>query len=178
MTKIPIIESICDWNKVRYEQVPMYKLTLDLLKEEMQETHDAYTEEDYIGIMDGYADVFFVAISGLWKIGLSAKQIDELMDNVEGFNTMISSPKAVLLWYEDEDHNSILAMLALSVFGHLEALLGNEELALDTIKAICVSNDTKTIVKTEVGIKANISKGENYVSPTESLTDILKRAGL
>ena len=46
------------------------------------------------------------------------------------------------------------------------------------IKAVCDSNDSKTVARTEAHVKANTTKGEHYKPPTEDLLAILYEAGI
>ena len=42
------------------------------------------------------------------------------------------------------------------------------------ITIVCNSNDSKAIKKTPIHLKANIDKGEDYISPTKALTLLVK----
>lgn len=170
-----VVESICNWNAARYEQEPSHELTMALLLEEWQETEEAYATGQVIGILDGLGDVFYVAIGALWKTGLRHEQIQHLLDMVEETMPLMPSPSVALHWYQEDVQNPILAMLALSCLKRLEILLASDVLAMDVIRAICISNDTKEVKKTETGVKANINKGDTYKAPTEMLEDILVR---
>ena len=170
-----VIEDICNWNKARYVQEPSHDLTMTLLLEELQETEDAYKSGDAIAILDGLGDIFYVAIGALWKTGLHHDQITRLLDAVEEKMPLMPSPAVALHWYQEDIQNPILAMLALSCLKRLEALLGSDDLALDVIRAICISNNTKTATKTDKDVKANIDKGALYTPPTEMLEDILQK---
>jgi phosphoribosyl-ATP pyrophosphohydrolase len=171
-----ITQSICAWNAARYDQVPNHDLAVKLLREEVLETLKAFAEGNRVEVIDGYADVFFVAIGALWKTGLTPEQIDQLLDTVGQANSLVPSPQVALMWYEDEATIYVLALLAISALGRLEYLLSDEQLALDVVRAVCISNNTKDAAKTASDVKANVVKGEGYVPPTADLISILERA--
>lgn len=50
----------------------------------------------------------------------------------------------------------------------------NEEQIYRAIEIVCDSNDSKKVEKVDSSIKANIDKGDSYVSPTERLTLLWK----
>jgi len=172
-----IIDSICNWNAARYEQVPSHELTMELLEEELDEVQGAYIEGDKVAIIDGYGDVFYVAIGALWKTGLNEKQITQLMDNVGEKQTFYPDPELAFYWYCKDVQNHILCILAHSCLKKLELLLNSEDAAYDVIRAICNSNNTKTPKKTASNVKANIDKGQSYIPPTVALEAILRKAG-
>lgn len=170
-----VIDSICQWNVLRYKQEPCHELAMKLLFEELQETEDAYRVEDKVAILDGLGDIFYVAIGVLWKTGLTAARIQQLMNAVDQGNRFTPSPAVALHWYQDDPQNHILCMVALGAFQRLEYLLGSDQLALDVIRAICISNDSKRIETVPSHVKANVNKGLNYIPPTEALKSILAR---
>ena len=69
-----IPERIIDWNKERYEQEFDKDLTHSLLTEEVQELLDSTTTVD---TLDALVDIIYVSIGAIWKLGLSAQQINE-----------------------------------------------------------------------------------------------------
>jgi len=175
MSTPSIVEDICKWNAARYDQQPSHELTMTLLLEELQETEEAYKDGEVIAILDGLGDIFYVAIGALWKTGLHHDQIARLLDAVEEKMPLIPSPAVALHWYQEDVQNPLLALVALSCLKRLSALLSSDDLALDVIRAICISNNTKTATKTDNDVKANIDKGSAYVPPTEMLEDILQK---
>lgn len=169
-----IIESICNWNADRYEQEYNHELTCALIYEEVSETELAINNDDMVEIADGYADIFYVAIGALWKSGGTPSDIGNILDDIE--DIMPVPPVSVCLaWLEKDVSVSIpvLAMTALSAFGELSKLLNSDDAALDVIRAVCNSNNTKIAVKTEADTKANIDKGASYVPPTKDIEKIL-----
>lgn len=169
-----IIESICNWNAARYEQVHNMDLTLDLLEEEWdQEAVPAYQANDVVEICDANADIFYVAIGAIWKHGLDADTIAKLMDKVEADMPSLPPIPVGIMWFSTEGHLEALAMVALRAVQDLQDILGSEDAALDIIRAVCKSNDSKLAVKTDPDTKANIDKGASYKAPTEDIKKIL-----
>lgn len=176
-----IITSICDWNAARYDQTYHSQLTIDLLNEEGAELRRAIAEEDNVEILDAYGDLFYVAIGGLWKRGNTPEDIVKGMDYFD--SQWLPTLTASIVWLETIPHDSLevdvaLFAVALKAFKAMSDLLGSDDSALDVIRAICNSNDSKAIQKTEANIKANLNKGDNYVSPTKQITAIARARGL
>ena len=67
-------------------------------------------------------------------------------------------------------------MFAKSVYAQL-IIFTTATIALDILRAICKSNNTKEVVKTKPSIKANINKGSLYVSPIKDITNLLNKLG-
>jgi len=176
-------DRVINWNKLRYEQEFDYELAVKLLTEEIDELFEAKLD---ITKMDAVGDIVFVAVGVFWKFGLhsdfitsifysaSLGKLDkhqavaylndiniELIDNV--------SPNAEGAWPALQ-----LALHAIFIVG-LSALRGikMQESFYHIMQAICDSNDTKEIKGiTPSNVKANIVKGEGYVSPTKDLANI------
>jgi hypothetical protein len=172
-----VIESICQWNAARYDQEYDHDLTMRLIREEHQEGLAAFESGDMVELADAYGDRFYVAIGGLWKMGLSATDIVELMD----YLTPLGAPAAAIAinWASSDGRPATIAFVALNAFESLAALLqGDSDAALDVIRAICISNDTKDAKKTASNVKANTTKGIGYVPPTKAIEAILIRKGV
>jgi hypothetical protein len=177
LQKIPnIIESICNWNAKRYEQEYSTKLTLDLLDEEIEEALFAADKGDDIEACDGFGDTFYVAIGGLWKMGYTAEKIGEMLDATEDFFSTAPPPTtATMHWFKRYPNNpNILSLVAYAAFEDLKHYVGgHDQAALDIIRAICLSNDTKPVVKTATDVKANTDKGAKFIAPTEAIETII-----
>jgi len=173
-----VIHSVCEWNDARYPQEPSHALSMSLLFEEFKELETAYSKGDKVAILDGLGDLFFVAIGVLWKTGLTASQITQLIDAVSSSNKAVPPVSVALHWYQEDVQNHVLCLLVLAVTTELEYLLESEQLAMDVYRAICISNNTKEVKKTAKEVKANIEKGLSYKPPTEMLKTILVRAGI
>lgn len=180
-TVLPTLDIIAEpikWSAARYEQEYDHNLTIALINEEVNEFAEALVNGSIIGQMDGAADIFFVAIGALWKTGLSEDEIREVLDDVEW--RYVPPPMSISIWLATiaaEDLNGIrfvLTVAALSAFKALEQIGFSSDYAVYIISAICRSNNTKAIVKTNSNVKANIAKGDDYVSPEAELNQILK----
>lgn len=66
------IQRIISWNAKRYDSIFDVDLAYKLLKEEVLELLDAKTEVDQL---DALVDTIYIAIGAMWKMGLSAEQI-------------------------------------------------------------------------------------------------------
>lgn len=177
-SKPSIVESICNWNAARYPQEFSKELTLQLLVEETTEIGDSVIDNDFIGVLDGHADVFYVAIGALWKSGLQPLDILNLLDSVQT-DTMHLPPLPVAVQWLELEFNTgdnapwLIAAIALSALSQLEVALGDEDAALDVIRVVCASNNTKEVKQTAPSVKANIAKGKGYVAPTEMIKSIV-----
>lgn len=170
-TVSPIIESICNWNKARYEQKYDHDLACKLLMEEFEETNTAMMEGDMVELADGLADIFYVAIGCMWKADTDISDILEVLDEA------YSLPLTVALnWHPAYPSRASLASVAVSAFALLEQYT-SEEAAIKIIEAVCKSNDTKVVNMVASNVKANLDKGDTYVAPTKDIEDILKSIG-
>lgn len=169
-----VVQSICEWNAARYDQVPSPNLTVDLLNEELKEAMDAEHSNDLVEVCDGYGDVFYVAVGSMWKHGLEHDEIIALIDALE--DLPLPPIQAGIVWYSIEQQPAVLGLIALRALEQLGAGLGSADYALDIIRAICTSNDTKPAQRTDSNVKANLDKGAKYVPPTESIKKIIKQS--
>jgi len=171
-----VVESICNWNAARYEQVHSEELTLALLHEELFETREAYSKYDAVATLDGLGDLFYVAIGALWKTGLSAANITQLMTQVEEDTAIWPTPEVAVFWYEATRDANVLCLVAHTALQRMHEVLGSDTYVMNVIRAICTSNDTKDVVRTGKHEKANKVKGAGYIPPTEVITELLCRA--
>lgn len=184
-----IVESICNWNKARYDQVFDDALQASLLTEELKELNDAFKVEDKVEVADACADIFYVAIGGLWKAGESAEGITSLVTTLEAkIQDMIPPVGLAIAWHTMMPNRlSVSALVACAACAELVSfLLSLDEThkkteqdasiaAFKIIRAVCVSNDTKEVKRTASDIKANTTKGSAYVSPTATIETILAK---
>jgi len=168
-----IVRSICHWNALRYDQEHNHRLSVALLAEEHTEYLLAWIDKDLIEIVDGLADVFFVAVGAMWKHGWSPKHIMEQMDAMQ--NDVVFELEGIAIGidiYAHTEQVELLAYIALKALEELEDIT-NEEAAMGIIRAVITSNATKDAKKTKPGTKANITKGQFYTSPVEEIKRIL-----
>ena len=180
-----IYTRVCRWNEARYERKYSEPLSIELLKEEIEEYLDATNPVDRT---DALCDTIYVAMGILWKINVdnetleynaeeSHKQIAALLDT----NTLepIYFAYAIVFKLEnDGDYPVALAaqniitacMTQLAYMGY-----SNSE-SLEALYIVCDSNDSKSVKKTESHIKANDGdKGVYFQPPEPRLTALLKR---
>ena len=62
-----MIKRIISWNNQRYPQVYCHNLQAALLEEEVREFEEAVLSSDRL---DALADIVYVAIGAMWKLGL------------------------------------------------------------------------------------------------------------
>jgi len=168
-----ILESICEWNEARYEREHCTALTGELLNEELTETVDAVEAGNSIAILDGIGDIFYVAIGALWKVGYDATEIKMFCDDAA--DKLVPPLPIAVRWYTMTYDERVLPIIAISADQELCDMLGSSVGALEVIRAICDSNDTKEVRKTDSTVKANLTKGDNYVSPTRALEQIARK---
>jgi len=169
-----VVESICKWNAARYDQSHDYDLALALLQEELCETQEALEASDTVAILDGFGDIFYVAVGAMWKNGADHSQISALLDHLDTTNVYVPNTATCVMWFHTEPGINTLGFVALSAFESLKYFLQqSDQRALDVIRAICISNNTKEVVRTASDVKANVVKGDGYIAPTRMLQTIL-----
>lgn len=67
-----LVHRICEWNNARYAQEFSKDLAISLLAEELLEFIKAKEEVDKL---DALVDMVYIAIGGMWKMGLSTEQV-------------------------------------------------------------------------------------------------------
>ncbi len=80
-----ITKRVIKWNSARYEQEHDNQLTEELLRSEVEEfVLASYTgpQGDLIDQIDALCDIVYVALGAMWKLGLSAEQIDKCLSAV------------------------------------------------------------------------------------------------
>ena len=168
-----IIKRPIDWNTLRYKQEYHHELASDLLFEEFQEWDEAETDVDKL---DALVDLYFVAIGVLWKLGLEVE--DYLADQETSLVT--SGQKAIEQYLsrfmESTDsriQSANVAQLVFTSLATMETMGLNEAQIRQAILVVCDSNDSKPAKKTKSYVKANIDKGDAFISPEPRLQLIL-----
>ena len=181
-----IYERVAGWNAARYDREFNVELLVKLLEEELKETTDAKTEVD---ILDGRCDQCYVALGGIWKLGID----DELMSEAAGF-AAVAIEKAVLSGLTEFNASIGLNIQALTS-KHLPDSAMQKAVILfsivylnhvameysgldachvfEAMNIVCDSNDSKTVQKVAPDVKANIDKGAGFVRPEPALTELL-----
>jgi predicted HAD superfamily Cof-like phosphohydrolase len=73
------ITRIADWNGERYPQAFDKQLTTTILAEELGELASAKSE---VEVLDALVDLTYIAVGGMWKLGLSSEQVREAIEAV------------------------------------------------------------------------------------------------
>jgi len=171
-----IVEQICIWNGRRYKQEFNEELTLNLIHEEVGEIIEAQQQENFLKVLDGFADVFYVSIGAMWKLGLSPSEITKHLDHLQKSEEIWPLPAHLIDLTLGNVTRDTLGKIALSCTLELTDILRSEDYAIDVIRAICNSNDTKRVEKVASDIKANKDKGSSYIPPDEDLAVIVYKA--
>lgn len=175
---------VANWNSLRYEQKYDKNLTLSLLREEYKEWLEAEKPVDHL---DALCDMSYVAMGGLWKLGVTegmnmqyedathdiiSKIIDTGVNPAYFVSTFLDSYE-----YNDTDSIAGLTMHLVITCSLMQALSMGLTLEdfFDAMTIVCDSNDSKSIKKTAANVKANIDKGAYFVPPEAKLTKLLEK---
>lgn len=183
-----VYSDVCTWNEKRYDREYNAELLAALLNEELDEYYDSDSE---VSRLDAVCDTMYVAMGGMWKLGLENDVNSFYFDtfselcpeiiNRQGFEPIIHVRSAV---------DSILHSVELSAAESLHLVFSycyyqliyigfTNSNVVEAMSAVCTSNNTKSVKKTKSDCKANDGdKGEYYVSPTLALTKILERVNV
>ena len=179
-----LVERVILWNTARYSKQYNHSLAEKLLIEEL---HELYTAEDWVGILDSVGDIAFVAIGVMWKLGIETSDIVYLFERMQPGKTLVEYNQAsdnYIDFVSDKYKFNVVRLLQLRLLCHAMFItsytmlnsVGMVDKFFDILKAICDSNDTKAIPKQKVAanIKANTNKGEGFIPPTQALTTLLE----
>lgn len=186
MERLDIVQRVIAWNAARFDRVFNYEMACKLL---LEETEELYAAQSVVEKMDAVGDIVFVAIGVLWKLQIPEEYIQYIMykedltklNNVElhYYMNFISASVVDNLDHSQKGAWSGYSLATFSTFvtalGALRGL-GMQDYFYDIVEAICNSNDTKEIKKTDPDKKANINKGEGFVPPSMALSKILADA--
>ena len=174
-----LVQRVIDWNHKRYAKIFNYKLSKDLLYEELTELIEAETTIDKL---DAVGDIVFVAIGSLWKMGIKSSDIEQLLsvtyENLD--NYVFELVNKYDLSYAKSLHVSVIAQsIAFSCLQTLRNANMSKALLI-ILKIICDSNDTKSLPadKVDPSVKANIDKGNTYVGPEAALKELINNYSL
>lgn len=183
-----IFERVATWNSKRYDRKYDHILSVNLLKEELQEWFDANTLVDQL---DALCDMTYVAMGILWKIDVDNDTLDYNAEEshiqiAKLLSTNTIAPiyliASVLAQYEhDNDYPTALAaqMVITLCMTQMSAMGLNSEECFMSMVIVCDSNDSKSIKKTAAHIKANDGdKGPYFVAPETKLLQIIAKAEL
>lgn len=166
------------WNELRYEQKFDLDLTLNLVKEELQEFVDA---KDLVEQVDALCDICFIAAGAMWK--LNTKFDPETFDSFFRFYMMndmhiadaLDNIRTVAVNFPGlHTHACSLHQIFAAAFDLLSYKCASIENATKTLFIIADSNDTKSTTKIPDGEKySQDGKGSAYVPPTAALTQLI-----
>jgi hypothetical protein len=179
---------VADWNARRYEQELSLQLQLDLHREEFLETRDAANEVERL---DGHIDQVFVALGGIWKLGLDRDDactaleaaqtyweilciddsydmvMERLASHISILDYALSHPATTPALVMTFASISALNYIALQKYGY------EASEAFDAASIVCDSNDSKAVKKTATDVKANVDKGALFIAPEPRLQVIV-----
>ena len=181
-------QRVADWNSKRYAQELSLQLQFSLHREEFLETQNAANEVERL---DGHIDQVFVALGGIWKLGLerddacialdAAQTYWEIMCIDDSYDMTMERLASHIAILEYALTSPITTPALVMTFASISALnyialgkYGYEN--AETISAagiVCDSNDTKAIKKTASDVKANIDKGALFIAPEPRLQVIV-----
>lgn len=173
----PIYTRVSNWNEQRYCRMYSNELTCNLIDEELEEYFDNI--ENDVEKLDALCDVVFVSMGGLWKLGVPFLEgvPDEALGNpaeayIPSVVLAISFSKAIRHGFMPVQEG-LRSIILLMINQALHDGYTIEQFAAAML-AVCDSNDTKAVERASFDVKANINKGENYISPTAALTLIVE----
>tara|TARA_R110002153_G_C13211713_1_gene487918 strand:- start:353 stop:865 length:513 start_codon:yes stop_codon:yes gene_type:complete len=167
MTKVKkdleiIFKRVSGWNAMRYLRKYNQQLTSKLLNEEHQEYFDATTQVDKL---DALCDVCYVAMGGLWKLGINNVFLN---NDTYLFGNILCGIK----------NNEIMLKVIIATAIELAEtdLSITQETFVKAMTIVCDANDTKTVPQSlvESNVKANVNKGKSFVPPEARLAKLLK----
>lgn len=177
-------ERVAKWNSLRYPQEFNEELQTKLALEEYSETIQAPNEVERL---DGHIDQIYVAMGGLWKIGLEASEAYNFLEAATAYSDLAVS---------DLDYDDVNQCIAECIDNIAVASGPRQAMALANIVAlnyralmlhgytpsecmqaadiVCDSNDSKSIKKTAANVKANDGdKGAFFIDPKPRLEVIV-----
>lgn len=172
-----VFKRVAGWNAARYDQEFNLELTVDLLTEELQEYFDA---EEPVDELDAFCDLTYLAMGGLWKMGveLDAAKAVHSMKAIEAtmHNGVILHPMTVLgaVLTEAEAAPEDMLYKTLGCALYMMLTMGfNQTQCEAAMHIVCDSNDTKPAKKTASDVKANIDKGSSFIAPEPRLQKLI-----
>ncbi len=178
-----IYNRVSDWNGKRYDRVHDLNLTKVLLVEEYTEFLDS---DEAVHQLDALCDVTYVALGALWKLELSneimnedAQTAVELVYNIVDSNVLMPVyfiPAFIDAMAHDAEFPVSLALQCIInlSFVQMQSMGLTLEQCYEALDIVCDSNDSKSIKKTDPGVKANDGdKGPYFVAPEAKLQGVL-----
>jgi NTP pyrophosphatase (non-canonical NTP hydrolase) len=169
----------------RYEREFNFELARSLLFEEVYELNMARNE---VEILDAVGDITFVFIGMLWKLNIDEYHITSLFtrymtikDDNETISKHIFGSALYINNISGQKKELVMMLIALALYSIFVVCytklthIGMLDKFSDVLKIICDSNETKSVPKEKVSadIKANVTKGPNYVEPHKELHKLI-----
>lgn len=179
-----VYNRVVNWNQKRYNREHNKELSLLLLREEYKEWLDAPNQVEKL---DALCDITFVAMGAIWKLDVkpethafAAQQSQIVTKGLLSINEFWPGYliATILDTYEyDGNYPAVHGYSHIISFALMQAL--SMGLSYDDFEramlAVCDSNDSKSVKRTDSNIKANDGdKGLLYFAPTQQLEKILE----
>lgn len=173
-------ERVAKWNSLRYAQEFNETLQANLATEEYHETINSETDVDRL---DGHIDQVYVALGGLWKLGLEPAEAYDFLMAATAYSDLVTSDleydEVMQCVRECVDQIATVSgprqamALANIVALNYRALMLLGYSAGECLRAadiVCDSNDSKSVKKTATDVKANAGdKGAFFIDPAPRL---------
>lgn len=185
------IKDCIEWNKARYEREFDFNLSYNLIKEEYKELKEAEASKNIVEVLDAVGDITFVCVGILWKLDADSL-IQHMFDHIEKCiqQKQHDIPFTHRSYFDRvcyiENKNNPFLLDYLTIINTIKyaiydvciptlKLIGFENQYAEIFNIICFSNNTKSIPKNKVDskIKANIDKGNKYISPEKLLIQLV-----
>ena len=172
-----LLERVAVWNSKRYDQKYSHSLQAALIKEEVEELLEAETEVEFV---DAIGDIAFVAAGAFWKLNMTYNEVEKALNAaaqrvLATLDIGLVDPRDILACTAGNANSMNPADFAATCFVTAHTISTAMNLNFRAVLgAICDSNDTKSIKKTDHTKKANAGdKGTYYVAPTVALQKLL-----
>ncbi len=183
-----VFDRVVTWNSLRYAREYNHKLSVNLLREELQEYFDAGPDVDRL---DALCDIVYVALGIIWKLDVPDEVlvVNEvkahnaacgILDSTDEFGPIEFAAALLSRFTTAPDTPSRIndiQMLITLCFAQAGYNGLSSDLFAEALLVVCDSNDSKSIKKTDSHVKANAGdKGAYFVPPEPRLQAIIDRA--
>lgn len=179
-----VIKRVNRWNAARYEQEYNHELSMSLLLEELTEWFEAESDVDKL---DALCDEIYVALGVLWKLQVSPEANQQAAEEATEDLTALFATQTIMPGYlmasilasckYDSNYPIVytMHMLINCCFAEMGAMGLTPEDMVKALTMVCDANDTKAVNKTPSHIKANTTKGLDFISPEPALQALLDK---
>lgn len=173
-------ERVARWNSLRYAQEFNDELQTKLAVEEFDETVVAKTEVERL---DGHIDQIYVAVGGLWKLGLAPSEAYDFLMTASAYSDLVTCDldydevmycinECIVQISSTSGPRQAMALANIVALNYRALMLigYTAEESLVAADIVCDSNDSKSVKKTATDVKANAGdKGAFFIDPTPRL---------